>query len=90
MSHDEILAHAVNNILSNSTELQNAGIDLSTIKTTGDIEATLMRASDVIKSNLDPRACATIGFEMQKQLATETGTTVEQLLSHPAHSMRRI
>ena len=62
----------------------------SLIKTTGDTEAALMRASDVIKSNLDPRAYAIIGFEMQKQLATETGTTVEQLLSHPAHSMRRI
>jgi hypothetical protein len=56
---------------------------MSAIKTDRDIEAALMRVSDVIKSSLDARTYATIGFEMQKQLAAETGMTVEQLLSHP-------
>jgi hypothetical protein len=83
VSNDEILAHSVANILINSHELQNAGLDLSTIKTDRDIDAALQIASDHIESNLPPRAYATIGFEMQKQLAAETGQTVDQLLSHP-------
>jgi hypothetical protein len=82
-SNDEIRATAVHNILSNSDELQKTSIDMSAIKTDRDIEAALMRVSDVIKSSLDARTYATIGFEMQKQLAAETGLTVEQLLAHP-------
>ena len=83
VSQDEILASAVNHVLSNSAELKNAGVDLATIKTDGDIDGALMRASDHIKSNLDPRAYNTLTFEIQKQLATETGRTVEDLLSNP-------
>jgi hypothetical protein len=82
-NNDEILATAVHSILGNSDELQKTNIDMSSIKTDRDIEAALMRVSDVIKSHLDDRTYATIGFEMQKQLAAETGLTVEQLLSHP-------
>ena len=46
-----------------------------------DIDAVLQRASDVVRSNLDPRAEATITFEMQKQLAADLGMSVEQLLA---------
>ena len=81
VSKDEILSQSVHNIISNSGELSRAGIDLSSIKTTGDIDSVLQRATDVIKSNLDQRASATIGFEAQKQLASDLGMTVEDLLS---------
>ena len=81
VSRDEVLAQAIHNIISNSGELQRAGVDPSTIKTSGDIDAVLQRASDVVRSNLDPRAEATITFEMQKQLAADLGMSVEQLLA---------
>jgi hypothetical protein len=81
VSHDEVLAHAISNVISNGTELQNAGIDLSAIKTNRDVDAVLQRASDVVKSNLDPRAEATITFEVQKQLASDLGMSVEDLLA---------
>jgi hypothetical protein len=84
VSRDEILAHAVSNVISNSSELQNAGIDLSSIKTNRDVDAVLQRASDVVKSNLDPRAEATITFEVQKQLASDLGMSVEDLLARKA------
>ena len=81
VSQDEVLAHAIANVLNNSAELRSAGVDLSAIQTNGDIDAALMRASDQIKSNLDPRAYNTLTFEMQKQLAADLGMTVEELLS---------
>jgi hypothetical protein len=84
VSHDEVLAHAISNVINNSSELQNAGIDLSSIKTNRDVDAVLQRASDVVKSNLDPRAEATITFEVQKQLASDLGMSVEDLLSRRA------
>lgn len=82
VSQDAVLAHAVTNILSNSSELRNAGVDVSAIKTSGDIDAALMRASNVIKSGLADRAHDTLTFEMQKDLATQLNMTVEDLLSH--------
>jgi hypothetical protein len=84
VSRDEVLAHAVSNVISNSSELQNAGIDLSAIKTNRDVDAVLQRASDVVRSNLDPRAEVTITFEVQKQLAADLGMSVEELLSRKA------
>ena len=81
ISQDEVLAHAISNVLNNSAELRSAGVDLSSIKTNGDIDAALMRASDLIKSNLDPRAYNTLSFETQKALAADLGMTVEELLS---------
>jgi hypothetical protein len=81
VSHDEVLAHAISNVIANSSELQNAGVDISSIKTNRDVDAVLQRASDVVKSNLDPRAEATITFEVQRQLASDLGMSVEELLS---------
>ncbi len=81
VSKDEVLAQSIANVMSNSAELQRAGVDPSTIQTTGDVDAVLQRASDHVRSNLDPRASATIGFEAQKQLASDLGMTVEELLS---------
>jgi hypothetical protein len=81
VSHDEVLAQAVHNIIDNSGELQRAGVDISSIKTNGDIDAVLQRASDVVKSGLDPRAEATISFPAQVQLAADLGMSVEDLLN---------
>ncbi len=75
------LSQAIHNVISNSGELQRAGVDLSAIRTNGDVDAVLQRASDVVKSNLDPRAEATITFEAQKQLAADLGMSVEDLLA---------
>ena len=81
VSQDDILAHGIANIVNNSSELRNAGVDVATIKTERDIDAALMRASDVIKSNLDPRAYTRLSFEVQKQLAADLGMSVEDLLA---------
>ena len=81
VSQDEVLAHSIAHVISNSAELRNAGVDVSAIKTTGDIDAALMRASDHIKSNLDPRAYNTLSFETQKGLAADLNMSVEQLLA---------
>jgi len=81
VSRDEILSQGISNIVSNSDELQRAGVDPSAIRTSRDVDAALQRASDVIKSNLDPRAEATISFEAQKQLAADLNMSVEELLA---------
>jgi hypothetical protein len=81
VSRDEIIAPAIQKILDNSDELLKAGIDPSTFKTSGDIDAALMRASDVIKSNLNPRVGSVLTFETMKALAAETNTNVEDLLA---------
>jgi hypothetical protein len=81
VSRDEILFQSIQNVIDNSGELRRAGVDPSTIQTTADVDAVLQRASDHIKSNLDPRASATIGFEAQKQLAADLNMSVEDLLS---------
>jgi len=84
ISQDEVLSQAIQNIINNSGELQRAGVDPASIKTNRDIDAVLIRATDVVKSNLDPRAEATITFQAQTQLAADLGMTVEELLSRKA------
>jgi hypothetical protein len=79
--HDAVQSQAIQNVLNNSDELQRAGVDISAIKTNRDVDAVLQRASDVIKSGLDPRAGATITFEAQKQLAADLNMAVEELLA---------
>ena len=81
VSHDEVLSQSIQTILNNSDELQRAGVDISGIQTSHDVDAVLQRASDVVRSNLDPRAEATITFAAQKQLAADLGMSVEELLS---------
>jgi hypothetical protein len=81
VAHDAVLSEAIQTIINNSGELQRAGVDPATIQTSRDIDAVLMRASDVVRSNLDPRAAATITFEAQKQLAADLGMSVEDLLA---------
>lgn len=81
VTRDEVLDRAVQNILNNSDALQKLGIDPATIKTDGDIEGALLRASDHIRSNLDPRAEAVITLEGQKNLADQLNMRVEDLLA---------
>jgi hypothetical protein len=81
VSQDEVLAQAVQNIVSNSGELRKIGVDPSQIQTREDIEAALQIASDHIKSNLDPRAETVVTLEGQKQLARDLNLTVEDLLT---------
>jgi hypothetical protein len=50
---------------------------ISSTKTNGDIDTVLQRASDVIKSNLDSHAGATISFPAQVQLAANLGMSAE-------------
>jgi hypothetical protein len=83
VSQDEVLAHAVTHILTNSAELKNAGVDVSTIKTDRDIDAVLMRASDLIKSGLPDRAHDRLTFEIQKEMAAHLNMTVDQFLANP-------
>lgn len=81
VARDAVLAEATHNIITNSDELQRAGVDVTKIAKPSDIDTVLQRASDVIKSGLDERAEATITFQAQTQLAADLGMTVEQLLS---------
>jgi len=80
VSRDSILADGVQRIIDNSDALKQAGVDPATIQTRGDIDAALARASDHIKSNLDPRAEAVITLEGQRALASDLGMTVEDLI----------
>jgi hypothetical protein len=84
IAQDEVLSQAIQNIINNSGELQRAGVDPASIKTSRDIDAVLIRATDVVKSNLDPRAEATITFQAQTQLAADLGMSVEDLLARKA------
>jgi len=81
VSQNDVLAAAVQRIINNSDELQKAGIDPSQIQTPADAVAMLNQAADHIARNIDPRASATITFEMQRQLAHELGMSVEDLLN---------
>jgi hypothetical protein len=81
VSQNEILSKAINDLIANSDELQKIGIDPSKINSSADAEAMLAQAADHIRQNMDPRANAVIGFELQKQLAAERNMTVEELLS---------
>jgi hypothetical protein len=81
VSQNEMLAEQIQQMVNNSGELSKLGIDPATINTPEDVDAMLEKAADHIGSNLDPRASAVIGFEEQKQLASELGMTVEELLS---------
>jgi hypothetical protein len=80
VSQSEVLSEAVQRMINNSKELQNA-IDPSKINSPADIETALAQSTDHIQRNLDPRISATISFDAQKQLASELGMTVEELLS---------
>jgi hypothetical protein len=81
VSRNEVLAQAISNMVANSGELQKIGIDPSRITSPADAEAMLQQAADHIKANLDPRASATLTFDVQKQLASDLGMSVEDLLS---------
>jgi hypothetical protein len=77
---DEILADGVQKLIDNSAALRAAGVDPAQIKTHEDIDAALLRASDYMKSHLDPRASAIITLEGQRQLASDSGMGVEDLI----------
>jgi hypothetical protein len=81
VSQSEVLAEAVQSMFNNSRELEKLDLDPSQVHTVADAEAMLQKAADHIDQNLDPRASAVIGFDAQKQLASELGMTVEDLLS---------
>lgn len=81
VSRNEVLAEAMQNMVNNSGELGKLGLDPAKINSPADAEAMLQQAADHIRTNLDPRANVTIGFDVQKQLASELGMTVEDLLS---------
>jgi hypothetical protein len=81
VAKSEVLAQAVQNAINNSDELQKLGLDPAAIRTPADAEAMLQQAASHIKTNLDPRASATITFDAQKQLAASLGMSVEDLLS---------
>jgi hypothetical protein len=81
VSRNEVLAEAVQTMVNNSGELAKLGIDPSKINSPADAKVMLQQAADHIQSNLDPRASSTLTFEMQKQLASELGMSVEDLLS---------
>jgi hypothetical protein len=81
VARNEVLSQAIQNAINNSDELQKLGLDPSKIKSVGDAETMLQQAADHIKTNLDPRASSTITFDAQKQLASDLGMTVEDLLS---------
>ena len=81
VSQNDVLAAAVQRIINNSDELQKAGIDPAQIQSPADALAMLNQAADHISRNIDPRASATISFEMQRQLAHELGMSVEDLLT---------
>jgi hypothetical protein len=80
VASDEILAEGVQKLIDNSAALRAAGVDPATITTHEDIDAALLRASDYMKSHLDPRAVAIITLEGQRQLASDSGMGVEDLI----------
>jgi hypothetical protein len=80
VASDEILADGVQKLIDNSAALRAAGVDPATITTHEDIDAALLRASDYVKSHLDPRAEAIITLEGQRALAADSGMGVEDLI----------
>jgi hypothetical protein len=80
VSQDAILAEGVQKIIANSEALKEAGVDPAKIRTHQDIDAALQIASDHMASNLDPRAMAVITLEGQRQLASDLGMGVEDLI----------
>jgi hypothetical protein len=81
VAKSEVLAETIQTAINNSGELAKLGIDPSTIHSPADAEAQLALAADHIRTNLDPRASAVLGFDLQKQLASDLGMSVEELLS---------
>lgn len=81
VSKEEILSEAVQKTIDNSKILQTVGIDPENIYSSADVEKQLNSAADALKSNLDTRATTPLTFTMQKQLASDLGMSVEDLLS---------
>ena len=81
VSQSEVLAQAVQTMFNNARELEKLGLDPSQVQSVADAEAMLQKAADHIDQNLDPRASSVISFDAQRQLASELGMTVEDLLS---------
>jgi hypothetical protein len=81
VSKTAVLSDAIQNMVNDSKELQRIGVDPEKIEAQSDVKAMLDNAAAHISKNLDPRASSTITFDAQKQLASELGMTVEDLLS---------
>ena len=81
VSRDEILAAAIQHAINTSGKLKKMGIEPARIQTQADIKTMLDQAADHIGANLDSRANVTITLPEQRQLASDLGMTVDQLLS---------
>lgn len=81
VSKNDVLAETTQRIFDNSDELQKAGVDASRIQTPGDVSRALDLASSHITRNLDPRVAATISLPVQRELASDLGMTIDELLS---------
>lgn len=81
VSQSEILSETVQRMLNNSRELQKLGLDTGKIESRQDVATMLDQAGQHIERNLDPRVGRTISFDAQKQLASELGMDVEDLLA---------
>lgn len=81
VSKDDVLAETTQRIVDNSNELQKAGVDASAIQTNADVGRALTLASAHIARNADPRVLATISLPAQRELASDLGMSLDDLLA---------
>src|SRR5690348_610438 len=80
-SKTDLLAKHVQNIINNSQELKAAGVDAENIQTPGDVTRALDAAAAHVSQNLDSRVGATISLAEQRNLASDLGMSLDQLMS---------
>ena len=80
VSESEVLNAAVQRMIDTDKTLQKIGVDPERIETRADVAKMLNDASEHIGGNLDPRVGTVIGFDAQKELASDLGMSVTDLL----------
>ena len=86
VSRSEVLTAAIQRIVDNSDALQKIGVDPQKIQTVDDVADQLNGAAAQLKQDMDPRIANSLTFDMQKQLASDLGMQVEDLLSRKVGS----
>jgi hypothetical protein len=81
VAKSEVLADTIQRAINNSDELQKAGIDFRAIKTNGDVDKVLRKATDQVQANIAPERLAPITFEAQRGLAKDLDWNVADVLS---------
>jgi predicted ABC-type ATPase len=80
VSKDSILSEATQRIINNSSVLQQV-VDPAKIQTPEDVTIALNEATKHIETKLDPRVGTRISLDAQKQLASDLGMPVAELLN---------